>query len=306
MMLILWVQYPCWLVLLYFSCLPFLCIGSHPSFEIWLPNRYWPIGAIYQTSFSVFLQNGLRHIGSIPPFLPNALIWPSLRHRWASSYWPLGAISQTSLNALLRNCLRHIGVVPSYFLNALLRPGLRHRLGNSHWPIGAISQTSLNALLINFLRHIGEIPPFLLTSLLRPSLRHRWAISFIISDSVIFSYFLWRSISSITQHFLNFLPLHPSIIIGLCRTFFTVVLLTCMSYFDFVCTRHHFSSWLAAHDLIQARVSSALLPWRVNSSIFSDPPPLATLVIDAFPLHSVFLHLRWFAVSSPSCDFFLM
>ena len=81
---------------------------------------------MYQSSFSVLILNGFKHIGMIPPFPLNVLLWPSLRHRRADSHWPIGTISQTSLNALLHNGLRHIGAIPP-FITALLQTILIHR-----------------------------------------------------------------------------------------------------------------------------------------------------------------------------------
>ena len=117
--------------------------------------------------------------------------------------------------------------------------------------------------------------------------------------------FFWGSIFSTIQHFFNFLPSPPSIIIFLCRLFFTVFWFSSIFSFNFFGTCCHFSSWLAAHKFILTRVFSTLLPWRCNCLIFS-APPLATLLLDVLPLHSVFWNLHCFVVSSPSCAFFIM
>ena len=50
---------------------------------------------------------------------------------------------------------------------------------------------------------------------------------------------------------------------------------------------------------------STLLPWWDTFSIFSETP-LATLLLDDLPLHSVFWNLNCFAVSYPSCTCFLL
>ena len=50
---------------------------------------------------------------------------------------------------------------------------------------------------------------------------------------------------------------------------------------------------------------STLLPWRGNFPYFLITS-LATLLLDALPLHSVFLHLHCFDVSCPSCACFLL
>ena len=51
---------------------------------------------------------------------------------------------------------------------------------------------------------------------------------------------------------------------------------------------------------------TTLLPWRGNFSIFSDPPPLVTLLLDDLPSHSAFLHLHCFVVSYPCWACFLL
>ena len=188
MLLCLCVQTPCWLALVYISCLPFLCTGIHPSFKVWLPN--------------------------------------------------------------------------------------------DHWHIGAISQTSLKALLDNGIRYIVATPPFLLDALLRPSLRHRWANSFLLYNSVIFSFPpLMLNILNKTTFF-NFLPLPPSITIGLCIPLLPVFLFTCIFSSGFVGTHRHFSSWLAAHDFILTHVfphyflGGLIVPYSLT-------PPPATLLLDA-------------------------
>ena len=67
-MLIFRVQPPCWLALADIGCLPLIFTGIHPSLLILcLNNGHCHIGAIYQTYFNFMLQNGLRHIGAIPP-----------------------------------------------------------------------------------------------------------------------------------------------------------------------------------------------------------------------------------------------
>ena len=50
---------------------------------------------------------------------------------------------------------------------------------------------------------------------------------------------------------------------------------------------------------------STLLPWQGNFSIFSDTS-LATLLLDALPLHRLFWHLHCFAVSYPCWACFLL
>ena len=45
---------------------------------------------------------------------------------------------------------------------------------------------------------------------------------------------------------------------------------------------------------------------RVNFPYFPTPHPLVTLLLDALPLHSVFLHIHCFFVSYPSCDCLLL
>ena len=49
-----------------------------------------------------------------------------------------------------------------------------------------------------------------------------------------------------------------------------------------------------------------LYPWWGNFSIFSNPPTLVTLLLYALPLHSIFWHLHFLSVSSPSCACFLL
>ena len=105
--------------------------------------------------------------------------------------------------------------------------------------------------------------------------------------------------------FLNFLPSPPSIIFGLCRPFFSVLLFSCMFSFDFVGTRRHLSSWLASHEFILACVfphyflGGVILPYFLTF-------PLATLLLDALPLHIVFWYIHCSAVSYPSCACFLL
>ena len=77
-------------------------------------------------------------------------------------------------------------------------------------------------------------------------------------------------------------------------------------FFCFFCTRRHFSSWLDAHKFILTRIFSTLPPWRGNCSIFSDTPPLATLLRDALLFHSVFRSLQCLFFSYPSCAWFLL
>ena len=50
---------------------------------------------------------------------------------------------------------------------------------------------------------------------------------------------------------------------------------------------------------------STLLPWRSIFPYFMTPP-LGILLLDALPLHSVFLHLHYFFVSYPYWAYFLL
>ena len=96
-----------------------------------------------------------------------------------------------------------------------------------------------------------------------------------------------------------------SITIGICRPLFTLFLFSCIFSSDFVGPRCHFSSWLDAHEYIPTRVFPHYLLVGVIVTYFLIPH-LVMLLIDALPLHSVFWHLHYFAVSSPSCACFIM
>ena len=108
-----------------------------------------------------------------------------------------------------------------------------------------------------------------------------------------------------TQQSFKFLPSPPSIIIFLCRPFFTVFWFSCIFYFNFFGTCRNFSSWLAAHEFILTRIFSHYFLGGVIFHILWHPP-LATLLLDALPLCSVFLHLHCFVVSYPSCTWILL
>ena len=180
-------------------------------------------------------------------------------------------------------------------------------LPNVHWTIGAVSQTSLNSLLQNGLRRIGAILLFILNAFLWPSLRHRRDNCFILCNSIIFSFFplMFNILNNTT--FFNFL-LPPSIKICVCRPFFTLFLFSYILSSDFVCTRRNFSSWPAAHEFILTRVfTHHFLGGQFFHILQYPPPPQPTmLLLDALYFHRVFQNLHCFAVSSPSCDWFLL
>ena len=105
--------------------------------------------------------------------------------------------------------------------------------------------------------------------------------------------------------FFNLLPFHPYIIIGLCRPFLTVFLFSYIFSSDFFGLRRHLSTLRTIHEFILTCVFPHYFPGGVIFPYFLTLP-LATLLLDALPLHSVFLLIHCFAVSSPSCAFFLM
>ena len=107
------------------------------------------------------------------------------------------------------------------------------------------------------------------------------------------------------NNFFNFLPSPSSIIIFLCRPFFTVFWFSSIFSFNWFGTCRHFSSWLAAHEFILTRVFPHYFLGGVNFPYFLTPP-LATLLLDALPIHRFFLNLHYFVVSYPYCAYFLL
>ena len=100
--------------------------------------------------------------------------------------------------------------------------------------------------------------------------------------------------------FLLILHLPQSINIGLCRPLLFLSLCTCTLSFGLVVTRRHFSSWLAAHKFIfDVFLSQNSLGGVVVQDLLTPPPVMLPLF--ASPFHSVFWHLQYPAVSSPSC-----
>ena len=67
---------------------------------------------------------------------------------------------------------------------------------------------------------------------------------------------------------LNFLPSPPSIIICLCRPFFTAFWFSFIFCFNVFGTCRHFSFWFAAHELILTSVFPHYLPGGVMFHIF--------------------------------------
>ena len=103
----------------------------------------------------------------------------------------------------------------------------------------------------------------------------------------------------------KFLPFPPSIIIGIRRPFFTVFLFPAFS--PLILLAH---ATIYLHGLLPTSLfwpvffphyflGGVIVPYFLT-------PPLATLLIYALPLHSVFWHLHCFAVSSPYCTCFLL
>ena len=105
--------------------------------------------------------------------------------------------------------------------------------------------------------------------------------------------------------FFNFLPSPPSITIGLCIPLFNLFFFHCIFSSDFFGTRRHLFSWLTTHEFILTHVIPHYFLGGLIVPHFPTPP-LTTLPLDALPIHSVFWHIHCFAISSPSCNCFLL